>query len=97
MNAEDKGATSEELVTVGVYPDPATAQVARTMLDAAGVPVFLQGENANSLIPVAFTARLQVLPRDEARARELLASAELQPVSLEEVTAAEIRNEAGGE
>jgi hypothetical protein len=92
-NTQNSGA-DEELVTVAVFPEPASANLARTVLEGAGMPVFLQGENANSLIPVAFMARLQVLPRDEARARELLAEAELNPATMEEVSAAEQQDEA---
>lgn len=83
----------ESLVTVAELPDPATAQMARMVLDAAGIPSFLQGENANSLIPVAFMARLQVRPEDEQMAREVLASADTAPESMEDVTAAEIADE----
>jgi hypothetical protein len=83
----------EALVTVAVLPDPASANMARMALDAAGIPSFLQGENANNLIPIAFSARLQVRPEDEARAREVLASADDAPQSEESVTAAEIASE----
>ncbi|HEY4011389.1 MAG TPA: DUF2007 domain-containing protein [Acidobacteriaceae bacterium] len=81
---------AEGLVTVAVLPDPATANMARMVLDGAGITSFLQGENANNLIPIAFSARLQVRPEDEARAREVLASADESPESLEDVTAAEV-------
>ena len=81
--------SDEELVPVASFPDPATANVARTALESAGIDVFLQGENANSLLPVAFGARVMVRPADEARAREILAEFEAQPVSFEDVTAAE--------
>ena len=81
--------SDEELVPVASFPDPATANVARTALESAGIDVFLQGENANSLLPIAFGARVMVRPADEARAREILAEFEAQPVSFEDVTAAE--------
>ena len=84
---------AEGLVTVAEFPDPATANMARMALDASGIASFLQGENANNLIPVAFSARLQVRPEDEAAAREVLASATEDPESLDDVTAAEIANE----
>ena len=54
---------SGELVTVATFPEPAEANMARTVLETAGIDVFLQGENANVMIPVAFNARLQVRPR----------------------------------
>ena len=81
--------SDEELVTVADFPDPATAHVARTALEAANIQVFLQGENANNLLPVAFGARVMVRPEDEAAARALLADFEAQPVSFEDVDEAE--------
>ena len=90
-------AAADRLVTVAAYPDPATAQLARTVLETAGIPVFLQGENANNLIPVAFFARIQVRAMDEAAARDVLTASDLSPASLEEVTAAEEADEQGVE
>ncbi len=81
--------SDDELVTVATFPDPVTASLARTALESANIDVFLQGENANSLIPVAFLARVQVRPEDEAAARSLLAEFEASPESLESVTEAE--------
>ena len=81
--------SDEELVPVASFPDPATANVARTALESGGIDVFLQGENANSLLPVAFGARVMVRHTDEARAREILAEFEAQPVSFQDVTDAE--------
>jgi hypothetical protein len=84
---------NDDLVTIASYPEPASANVARMALESAGIPVFIQGENANSLVPVAFLAQLQVRAGDETAAREVLESSDLAPLSLDEVTAAE---EAGG-
>jgi hypothetical protein len=81
------------LVTVAEFTEPASVSVARQVLESAGIAVFVQGENANSLLPVAFMARLQVLESDEKAAREVLAGAELAPESMEDVTAAEIADE----
>jgi hypothetical protein len=81
------------LVTVATFPEPAEASLARSVLEGAGIAVFLRGENANSLIPVAFESQLQVRPEDESTARALLNSAEDAPESLEDVTAAEIADE----
>lgn len=93
--AEDSAGYSGELVTVGVFPDPATANVARMALESAGIAAFLQGENANNLIPVAFSAQLQVRAEDEAAARTVLEQAEVAPESMESVTAAEKAAENG--
>jgi hypothetical protein len=83
----------QELVTVSVFPDPATANMARMALQSAGITSFLQGENANSLIPGAFSARLQVRPEDEAAARAVLEQADDAPESVDSVTAAEMAAE----
>ena len=85
--------SGDELVTVAEFPEPATANVARMALESANIPAFLQGENANSLLPIAFEARLQVRPQDEAAARQLLADFEASPESLESVTRAEAEGE----
>ena len=86
-------AYSGDLVTVATFPEPASASVARTALESAGIPVFLQGENANSLLPVAFDAQLQVRLEDEVAARQLLSSSDLSPETMEDVTAAEMADE----
>jgi hypothetical protein len=49
------------------------AQIAKGMLESAGLECFLVGENANNLIQAAFRVRLQVRVEDEAAARELIA------------------------
>lgn len=89
LTEESKAYPPEGLVTVAELPDPASANMARMVLDAAGITSFLQGENANNLIPLAFTARLQVRPEDEMAAREVLASGVEAPESMEDVIAAE--------
>ncbi len=88
---------SEELVTVATFPEPMEANMARSAVESAGIDVFLQGETANSLIPVAFSARLQVRPEDEAAARAILDGLDTAPESLESVTAAEIADETDAE
>ena len=68
----------EGLVTVGRFLDPVEAQMAKGMLESAGVETFLVGENVNQLMPVAFRVRLQVRLEDEAGARELLDSTRVE-------------------
>lgn len=63
---------SGNLVTVGRFLDPVQAQMAKGMLESSGIPCFLQGENANHMVPLAFRVRLQVLEEDEDIAREYL-------------------------
>jgi hypothetical protein len=62
----------EGLVTVARFESPVEAQMAKGLLESAGVECFLVGENANNLIQSAFRVRLQVRLEDEAAARELL-------------------------
>lgn len=64
--------STEEIVTIASFSDPADARLALTILEDAGIAAFLSGEEANSLIPPALGARLQVRREDEATAKELL-------------------------
>lgn len=85
--------SDDELVTVADFPDPATANVARTALESANIEVLMQGENANSLLPIAFGVRAMVRPQDEAAARAILADFEAKPETMESVAAAETADE----
>jgi hypothetical protein len=60
------------MVAVARFESPVEAQLAKGMLEAAGVECFLVGENVNNLLPSAFRVRIQVRTEDEAAARELL-------------------------
>jgi hypothetical protein len=91
----DKAGYAGELVTIATFPEPAEASMARTALESVGIDVFLQGETANSMIPVAFPSQLQVRPEDEAAARSILDGRTDAPESMESVTAAEIAAELG--
>ena len=93
MSNQDAQPYNGPLVTIATFPEPAEASLARTALESAGISVFLSGENANSLFPVAFESQLQVRAEDESAARSLLNSAESAPESLESVTEAEIAGE----
>jgi len=93
MSNENRQPYDGPLVTIATFPEPAEANMARSVLEAAGIQVFLQGENANSLFPVAFDSQLQVRGEDVSAARALLNSAETAPESLADVTAAEIAEE----
>ena len=73
FDGDPEPAPPEGLVTVARFEDPVEAQMARGMLESAGVECFLVGENANNLLQAAFRARLQVRVEDEAAARELMA------------------------
>lgn len=62
------------MVTVDRFLDPAQAQMAKGLLESAGIECFLQGEHANNLVPLAFRVRLQVMQKDEQEARSILRS-----------------------
>jgi len=88
----DSDKDPDKFVSVGKFLEPANAQMAKGMLESAGIECFLQGENANSLLALAFRARLLVHKRDEAAARQLLGD------SGDELTEAERKElEAGDE
>ena len=63
------------LVTVGRFESPIEAQIARGMLESAGIETFLVGENVNNLLQAAFRVRLQVRMEDERAARAFLSPA----------------------
>jgi hypothetical protein len=77
----------DKFVTVGKFLEPSNAQMAKGALESAGIECFLQGENANSLLALAFRARLLVHQQDEAAAREILGG------DGDELTAAEIADD----
>ena len=64
---------NEQLVSIGRFLDPVEAQMAKGMLESAGIECFLQGANANAIVPLAFRVRLQVRASDEASARGMMA------------------------
>ena len=95
-NSNQQEASTDErdtFVTIATFPEPMEANMARSALEAAGIPVFMVGETANSMIPVAFESQLQVHAKDEAAARGLLDAMVDAPETLESVTAAEIAAE----
>jgi hypothetical protein len=69
---------SEQFVTVGKFLAPTEAQIAKGLLEAAGIECILQGENANNMLALAFRARLKVRQRDEEAAVALLEASEGQ-------------------
>lgn len=80
MHSADSGSAvqqdQDQLVMVGRFLDPSEAQMAKGMLESAGLECFLQGVNANAMVPLAFRVRLAVRQADEETARLLLAEAE---------------------
>jgi hypothetical protein len=69
------------LVTVGRFESPLEAQIAKGMLESAGIETLLIGENANNLLQAAFRVRLQVRREDESAARAFLPPANDDPAT----------------
>ena len=72
MELSTENLDPEQFVSVARFIDPVEAQMAKGVLETAGVDCFLQGENANNLLGIAFRARLLVHRKDEAAAKSLL-------------------------
>jgi len=66
---------SAEMVEVARFESPVEAQIAKGMLESAGIEGELTGENANQLIQAAFEVQLTVRAEDESAARALLEEA----------------------
>ncbi len=64
-----------KMVEVARFESPVEAQIAKGMLESAGIECELTGENANQLIQAAFEVQLEVWAKDEDAARKLLDSA----------------------
>ena len=62
-----------ELITLGEFPEPMEAEMAKLRLESAGIETFLSGENGAILAPGLGPLQLQVKPEDEVDARAILA------------------------
>ena len=76
MSTRSTSSQQENIIVLGSYYEPVAAHLARTKLEAAGIPCFLTNENLASLnrmySPVAGGVRLHVYQRDAAQAAEVL-------------------------
>ncbi|HEY5329249.1 MAG TPA: DUF2007 domain-containing protein [Acidobacteriaceae bacterium] len=71
---EEANDDGSDYVAVAEFLNPSEAQMAKGALEADGIRVFIQGENANSLVSMALGSQLLVSRKDEAAAQELLGS-----------------------
>jgi Putative prokaryotic signal transducing protein len=78
LDGDAEPGAPEGVVSVGSFESPLEAQMAKGMLESAGVESFLVGQNANELLQAAFPVWLQVRAEDEAAARELLAQTSVE-------------------
>jgi hypothetical protein len=76
MSTSSTSSRQENIIVLDSYYEPVAAHLARTKLEAAGIPCFLTNENLVSLnrmySPVAGGVRLHVYQRDAAQATEVL-------------------------
>ncbi|TVT40259.1 DUF2007 domain-containing protein [Hymenobacter setariae] len=76
MSTGSSSSRQENIIVLDSYYEPVAAHLARTKLEAAGIPCFLTNENLVSLnrmySPVAGGVRLHVYQRDAAQATEVL-------------------------
>lgn len=76
MSTRSTSSQQENIIVLDSYYEPVAAHLARTKLEAAGIPCFLTNENLVSLnrmySPVAGGVRLHVYQRDAAQAAEVL-------------------------
>lgn len=66
---------SDKIVVLKNFADSIEANIAKTKLDAYGVPCFLTEENLANLYPIRnprFSVRLHVFEKDKTRAQEVL-------------------------
>ncbi len=65
--------TSESLVVLQAFDNPTQAEIAKSILDCAGIFCALHGEYLSSIYAIgAFPTRLMVRPDDIEEARRLL-------------------------
>lgn len=68
------GLNEEFLVSVFKTDNMAIVAVVKSILDEAGIKYLAKGDNMQGVVPInAFPVDFQVMPDDEAYARELLA------------------------
>jgi hypothetical protein len=71
-------ASDVDLVTVATFPDVAEAELARERLESEGVQAFVIDGQTSGVMPYLANAmggvRVQVNPKDEEKAREILGS-----------------------
>ncbi len=75
----------ENIIVLDSFYEPLAAHLARTKLEAAGIPCFLTNENLISLnrmySPVAGGVRLHIYQRDAAQAAEVLRESAIMEAS----------------
>ncbi len=74
---------NEEIVVLKYFDNAIDANIAKTKLDAYGIPCFLTEENITNLYPgqslIAFKTRLHLFAADRERAIRILDEVEVSP------------------
>ncbi len=79
--------TLDEIVVLYHFDDSISASIAKTKLDAYGIPCFLTQEHLSNLYPgqniLSFKVRLHVFEKDKEQARLILSEANMSLESFE--------------
>ncbi|MGE3488845.1 MAG: DUF2007 domain-containing protein [Vicinamibacterales bacterium] len=67
--------SSSNLVAISTFRSAADAQIAKGILDEAGIDSMIRSDNAGGMYPAISGADLLVRPEDSARAHDALTSA----------------------
>jgi len=86
-----------DLVTVASYDRVAEARLAKNLLEAQGIPAFLEADAASDVFHLTGEVKLQVADEFASDAREVLAAAERHQLSDETEKEADAAAEAEGE
>jgi len=73
--------SSQNIIVYGTFTTAIEANLAKTKLDAYGIPCFLSDENLATLYPLAYfvagQVRLHIFEEDKERVKEILEESEL--------------------
>jgi hypothetical protein len=86
-----------DLVTVARYDRVAEARLAKNLLEAEGIPAFLEGDAASDVFHLTSEVKLQVADEFAVDARELLEAAEQHQFSEETEKEGDAAAQAEGE
>jgi len=86
-----------DLVTVAAFDRVAEARLAKNLLEAEGIPAFLDEDAMSDVLHLTSEVKLQVAEEHAEQARSILAAAERHELSDEAETEAEAAAQAEGE
>jgi hypothetical protein len=71
--------SSSDLITISTFRSTADAQIAKGILDAAGIESMIRADNAGGMYPAMSGAELLVRSGDAAKAHDALQRRDRQP------------------